>query len=77
MRDVYNDKEIGLPISSFVQPDGVVTATICAQTGKLATEFCPQKVTEIFNAKYLPPVCDVHTSPNSQAVAQPDGKIGY
>ncbi|HUI28597.1 MAG TPA: PBP1A family penicillin-binding protein [Candidatus Acidoferrales bacterium] len=77
MRDSYNDKEIGLPISSFVQPDGVVTATICAQTGKLATEFCPQKVTEIFNAKYLPPVCDVHTSPNQQAVTQPDGKIGY
>jgi penicillin-binding protein 1A len=77
MRDIYDDKDIGLPISSFVQPDGVVTATVCAQTGKLATEFCPQKVTEIFNAKYLPPVCDVHTSPNQQAISQPDGKIGY
>jgi penicillin-binding protein 1A len=77
MRDVYDDKDIGLPITSFVQPEGVVTATICAQTGKLATEFCPQKVTEIFNAKYLPPVCDVHTSPNQQAGTQPDGKIGY
>ncbi len=77
MRDVYDDKDIGLPITSFVQPDGVVTVTICAQTGKLATEFCPQKVTEIFNAKYLPPVCDVHTSPNQQTGTQPDGKIGY
>ncbi len=77
MRDVYDDKDIGLPISSFVQPDGVVTATVCAQTGKLATEFCPQKVTEIFNAKYLPPVCDVHTSPTQQTTSQPDGKIGY
>ncbi|MGO9481330.1 MAG: penicillin-binding protein 1A [Candidatus Kryptoniota bacterium] len=77
MRDVYHDREIGLPISSFVQPDGVVTATICAQTGKLATEFCPQKVTEIFNSKYLPPVCDVHTSPNKLLNPQPAGKIGY
>ena len=77
MRDVYNDREIGLPISSFVQPDGVVTATICAQTGKLATEFCPEKVTEIFNSKYLPPVCDVHTSPNKLLAPLPDGKIGY
>ncbi len=77
MRDTYDDKDIGLPISSFVQPEGVVTATICAQTGKLATEFCPEKVTEIFNAKYLPPVCDVHTSPNQQTGSQPDGKIGY
>jgi penicillin-binding protein 1A len=77
MRDVYNDREIGLPITSFVQPEGVVTATICAQTGKLATEFCPEKVTEIFNAKYLPPVCDVHTAPNKLLAPQPDGKIGY
>ncbi|MCL4511614.1 MAG: PBP1A family penicillin-binding protein [Bacteroidetes bacterium] len=77
MKDVYDDKDIGLPISSFVQPDGVVTATICAQTGMLATEFCPQKITEIFNSKYLPPVCNVHTSPNQQAGSQPSGKIGY
>lgn len=77
MRDVYDDRQIGLPISSFVQPDGVVTATICAQTGMLATEFCPVKVTEIFNANHLPPVCNVHTSPNQPSISQPDGKIGY
>jgi penicillin-binding protein 1A len=77
MRDVYDDRDIGLPISSFIQPEGVVTATVCAQTGKLATEFCPQKVTEVFNSKYLPPVCDVHTSPSQQTGSQPDGKIGY
>ncbi len=77
MRDVYQDKSIGLPITSFVQPEGVVTATICAQTGMLATEFCPDKVTEIFNAKYLPPVCNVHTSPTAAATQKPNGKIGY
>lgn len=77
MRDVYNDKEIGLPISSFVQPQGVVTATICAQTGMLATQFCPDKETEIFNAKYLPPVCNVHTSPTSVTAHKPVGAIGY
>ncbi|HQT91387.1 MAG TPA: PBP1A family penicillin-binding protein [Candidatus Kryptobacter bacterium] len=77
MRDVYDDKSIGLPITSFVQPEGVVTATICAQTGMLATEFCPDKVTEIFNSKYLPPVCNVHTSPASASSQKPSGKIGY
>lgn len=77
MKGVYDDKSIGMPVTSFVQPEGVVTATICAQTGKLATEFCPEKITEIFNAKYLPPVCDVHTSPASSKAQQPSGKIGY
>ncbi len=77
MRDVYDDKSIGLPITSFVQPEGVVTATICAQTGMLATEFCPDKVTEIFNSKYLPQVCNVHTSPASASSQKPSGKIGY
>lgn len=77
MRDVYNDKSIGLPVTSFIQPQGVVTATICAQTGMLATQFCPDKETEIFNAKYLPPVCNVHTSPTSIASRKPSGKIGY
>jgi penicillin-binding protein 1A len=77
MRDVYDDKSIGLPITSFVQPEGVVTATICAQTGMLATEFCPDKVTEIFNSKYLPQVCNVHTSPASASAQKPSGKIGY
>ncbi len=77
MRDVYDDKSIGLPITSFVQPEGVVTATICAQTGMLATEFCPDKITEVFNSKYLPPVCNVHTSPSSASTQKPSGKIGY
>ena len=77
MKDVYADRSIGLPITSFVQPEGVVTRMICAQTGMLATEFCPDKVPAIFNAKYLPPVCNVHTGPHQQAAAQPKGKIGY
>ncbi len=77
MRDVYNDKSIGLPITSFIQPEGVVTATICAQTGMLATQFCPEKISEIFNAKYLPPVCNVHTSPSSASAQKPSGKIGF
>ncbi len=77
MRDVYNDKSIGLPITSFVQPQGVVTATICAKSGMLATQFCPDKETAIFNAKYLPPVCNLHTSPKSVATKKPDGKIGF
>jgi hypothetical protein len=43
----------------------------------LATQFCPDKVTEVFNAKYLPPVCNVHTSPTSANAKKPTGKIGF
>lgn len=77
MRDVYNDRSIGLPITTFVRPQGVVTETVCAKTGKLATQFCPDKVTDIFNAKYLPPVCNLYTSPTLKRPHLAEGKIGY
>lgn len=77
MSSVYNDRSIGLPITSFVQPEGVVWETIDPTTGMLATPFCPQKETAIFNAKYLPQVCNVHTSPNQPAISKQTGTIGY
>lgn len=77
MRDVYNDRSIGLPITSFVRPSGVVAERVCGKTGTLATPFSPDKVTEIFNAKYLPPVSDLYTSPTSERAQAPEGKIGY
>jgi penicillin-binding protein 1A len=64
MKYVYDDPNINLPMAYFNQPEGIETDTICVETKKLATEFCPEKETEIFNKKYLPGKCTKHTSGN-------------
>jgi len=51
-----------MPLEFFVQPEGIITDTVCVDTRKKAREFCPKTVTEIFNAKYPISVCDKHTS---------------
>ena len=71
MRYTYDDPEIGLQLDYFKEPDGIVTDTICAETKKLAREFCPEKTTEIFNSKYPIGQCDVHTSPNWRVEKNP------
>ncbi len=62
MKYVYADRSIGLSPESFVQPPGVETDTICTETKKLATPYCPETTVEIFNKKYVPGKCDKHTS---------------
>jgi penicillin-binding protein 1A len=67
MKYVYEDPEINLPILNFRRPPDVVEATICAETQKLATKFCPEKITDLFIRKYLPTIpCDLHTSPEER-----------
>jgi penicillin-binding protein 1A len=65
MKYVYEDKTIPITQPYFKVPNGVERDTICAETKKLSTEFCPVKVTEIFNSKYPQPRCDVHVSADS------------
>lgn len=62
MKYVYEDKTIPVTQAYFKVPNGVERDTICSETKKLATEFCPVKITEIFNSKYLPARCDIHVS---------------
>lgn len=38
----------GLDSKKFIQPDGIVKATICKDTGLLATDTCTNKYTEVF-----------------------------
>lgn len=64
MQYTYDDPEIGLQLDYFRQPDGIVSDTICVDTKKKAREWCPEKTTEIFNAKYPIGLCDVHTGPH-------------
>jgi penicillin-binding protein 1A len=41
---------LGLPDEEFEIPEGVMKATICNETKKLASAYCPVKVEEIFRA---------------------------
>src|ERR1041385_5770073 len=57
MKYVYEDKEIGMAPAEFVQPDGIEVDTICTDTKKIATPFCPERTVEYFNKKYPPGKC--------------------
>jgi len=62
MKYVYDDKGIGLPPGYFTQPSGVERDTICVETKKIATKYCPDRMEELFNKKHLPGPCQTHTS---------------
>ncbi len=44
----------------FTKPDGVVTATVCKDSGKLATKQCTKTYTEYFTKGNVPKACDGH-----------------
>jgi len=46
--------------SRFEKPSGIVSATICSDTGLLATDSCVNKYSEIFIAGTVPKACDGH-----------------
>ncbi|MBI4428509.1 MAG: PBP1A family penicillin-binding protein [Ignavibacteriales bacterium] len=58
----YEDPDLDLPVEYFNKPDGIVQDTICVDTKKKSREWCPQKMTELFNSKYPIGLCDKHTS---------------
>ncbi|MBI4548179.1 MAG: PBP1A family penicillin-binding protein [Ignavibacteriae bacterium] len=62
MKYVYENPEIGLPVEYFNQPEGVQRDTICVETKKVATRYCPETTVEVFNKKYPVEKCPVHTS---------------
>lgn len=65
---------VGYP--SFRQPDGITTALIDPTTGDLATESCPQMLTEVFRKGTVPSrVCDVHRGWYAAPVDQPDPEV--
>ncbi|HTK82597.1 MAG TPA: PBP1A family penicillin-binding protein [Bacteroidota bacterium] len=62
MKYVYEDPDIALPVEYFAQPPNVERDTICVETKKIATQYCPQRTEEVFNKKYPPGRCEKHTS---------------
>lgn len=55
-------KEIhkGLEGSRFTRPENIVTATVCSDSGLLASDKCTNKYSEIFIKGHLPETCDAH-----------------
>ncbi len=67
MQKVYNDPKIAIPPADFDVPEGLVQATFCKQTlesgdPRLATDYCPEKITDIVSDKFTYDYCDIHTS---------------
>lgn len=56
MRKIHS----GLEGSRFEQPEGVTTASICMDSGKLATDSCTRVYTEYFVKGTIPDECDGH-----------------
>ena len=46
----------------FDKPEGIVTRTVCKDSGKIATDSCANKYSEIFNKDSLPGTCTGHSS---------------
>lgn len=50
----------GLDSAKFEQPDNIVTATICLDSGKVATDSCARTYTEYFVKGTVPDACEGH-----------------
>jgi penicillin-binding protein 1A len=77
MASVYADKDIAVPTDTFTVPDGIERDTICVETKKIATQFCPQRMAEVFNKNYVPEKCQKHTSWHSQEGEEPKNTINF
>jgi penicillin-binding protein 1A len=52
-----------LPVEDFQVPAGIITADICTESGELATNRCPDVVTEVFTSETVPrETCHLHAS---------------
>jgi len=62
VKTVYDS--LDFPHAEFKEAANVLRIKICKETKKLCTEYCPEKIEELFNAKFKPTeTCDVHVGP--------------
>ena len=52
----------GKESSTFKEPESIVHATVCRTSGRLASDRCTNRYTEIFIDGKLPETCDAHQS---------------
>jgi penicillin-binding protein 1A len=62
MKYVYEDPTIDMPLEYFQRPATVSADTICVETKKLATQYCPDRTVEYFTESTRPGSCDKHTT---------------
>lgn len=56
---------INFPPAEFKEAANVLKIKICKETKKLCTNYCPEKIEELFNVKFKPTeTCDVHVGPS-------------
>ncbi len=72
---------LGLPEADFPMPDGVVRLEICGDSKKLANDFCPNILNEVFEARYAPTErCDQHggmTKENKNKREKDKGRVRF
>lgn len=69
MKNVHS----GMDGSKFNRPDGIVSATICRDSGKKATDKCTNTYSEIFVEGSVPDSCDAHE--NSAEICDDTGLL--
>lgn len=60
MKEIHS----GLPNKKFEMSSGVITATICKNSGKVANSSCPHTFTEYFLKGTVPEICTQHSGTN-------------
>ena len=69
---VMTDIHTNLTGATFTRPEGIVEATVCRETGCIATNRCTDTYTEIFTQDNMPEECQGHTR---QRICTTSGKI--
>lgn len=69
MTEIHKGKES----STFQKPEGVISATVCRASGKIATDKCTDTYSEIFIKDKLPGNCDAHQG--QFTICQDSGKL--
>jgi penicillin-binding protein 1A len=77
MKSVYDDPSIAMPLEYFEKPEKVLQETICSETKKLATPYCPSTETEYFTEKTLPGKCEKHSTARWKDGEEPGGTISF
>jgi penicillin-binding protein 1A len=77
MKGVYDDPEIAMPLEYFERPATVYQDTICAETKKLATPFCPVTMVEVFTEKMRPGPCEKHSTSKWREGEEGFGKVSF
>ena len=71
--EVMKDVHRGMAGSTFNKPEGIVSATICKDSGKKATDKCTNTYSEIFIEGTVPAACDAHS--NSAKICNDTGLL--